>query len=357
MIDWQDRQRSSAIRIAVVLDLRFPGGTSAAVAAELPELARIGTVEIYAITTRMFRNRDRNPVLNEAIVEAGLTVHHNPRVISADIVLFHNPSALRFDTALKPRIVCDTFVCVCHENFLLPNGDEAFDVGTCLDILDTALLCRARVLAPVSAYNRTTIADWSHAAGRPDNWAIATRSWMNICAFELQPPTDSPQDRRGRHSRPGFEKFPGPEAMDLAFPAHAQANHILGGDIFIQDDAPAHWTLYPFRSIPVERLLDAIDFFVYFTNPLWRESFGRVIAEAIAAGKPVLTDPATAANFGPNVLGLAVADVDACIRQHLDNPAKYQKLVHAQQADLAAYSGACFRRDATAILTEAGARP
>jgi len=322
----------------------------------LPELCKIGTVEVHAITTRMFRNRDRNPVLDEAIAEAGVTVHHNANVISADIVLFHNPSALRFDTELKNRIVCDTFVAVCHENFLLPNGDEAYDVGTCLDILDTALLCRKRILAPVSAYNRETIAAWEADATRREAWQIASKSWMNICDFPVVPPNAAPRDRRGRHSRPGFEKFPGPATMAQLFPPHAE-NHILGGDIFIPDDAPPHWTLYPFRSIPVDRLLRTIDFFVYFTNPLWRESFGRVIAEAIAAGKPVLTDPATAANFGPNVLGLAPAEVDGCIRQHLDNPTKYQTLVHAQQSDLGTYSGACFRADATAILAEAGARP
>ena len=40
-----------------------------------------------------------------------------------------------------------------------------------------------------------------------------------------------------------------------------------------------------------------IDFFVYFTAPTWQESFGRVVAEAIAAGKVVLTNPDIGATF------------------------------------------------------------
>ena len=59
--------------------------------------------------------------------------------------------------------------------------------------------------------------------------------------------------------------------------------------------------------------LSGIDFFVYFTNPNWRESFGRVIAEAIAAGKLVITDPGTAATFGDAVVASDGADVDGII--------------------------------------------
>ena len=52
----------------------------------------------------------------------------------------------------------------------------------------------------------------------------------------------------------------------------------------------------------VPDFLASIDFFVYFTHPLLRESFGRAIAEAIAAGKLVITDPETAGPFGPGVV-------------------------------------------------------
>jgi hypothetical protein len=72
---------------------------------------------------------------------------------------------------------------------------------------------------------------------------------------------------------------------------------ILGADGYLRepDDAAAALARPALRlEMPVERFLEEIDFFVYFTHPLWRESFGRVIAEAIAAGKLVITDPCTA---------------------------------------------------------------
>ena len=79
---------------------------------------------------------------------------------------------------------------------------------------------------------------------------------------------------------------------------------ILGADTLLleTEDLPSHWQLLPFGAIKVADFLASIDFFVYFTHPLWRESFGRAIAEAIAAGKLVITDPATAEAFGPGVI-------------------------------------------------------
>jgi hypothetical protein len=43
--------------------------------------------------------------------------------------------------------------------------------------------------------------------------------WINICDFPFAPPTPAPRDRRGRHSRPGFEKFPLPRTWTSAFRA------------------------------------------------------------------------------------------------------------------------------------------
>jgi hypothetical protein len=83
--------------------------------------------------------------------------------------------------------------------------------------------------------------------------------------------------------------------------------------------------------------LAEIDFFVYFTNPNWRESFGRVIAEAIAAGKLVITDPATAEPFGPGVVADTGGDIDRILAGHVADHSRYAAAVSQAQADLARY--------------------
>ena len=128
--------------------------------------------------------------------------------------------------------------------------------------------------------------------------------WPNICDQPFLAPTPTPRDRRGRHSRAGFEKFPPLAALRAQFPPQAERCAILGADTLLLDreSMPPHWQLLRFGAMPVPDFLASIDFFVYFTHPLWRESYGRAIAEAIAAGKLVITDAATAEPFGPGVV-------------------------------------------------------
>jgi hypothetical protein len=87
----------------------------------------------------------------------------------------------------------------------------------------------------------------------------------------------------------------------------------------------------------VPDFLAAIDFFVYFTHPLWRESFGRAIAEAIAAGKLVITDPDTAEPFGPGVIATDGSDIDGIVAAHIAEPDRYAAAVRRAQHDLAAH--------------------
>jgi len=324
-------------RLALVLDPRFPGGTSAAAAAEIRALAGRVELSVHALDTAMFRGRPVHPAIELALDAHGLVLDWDAPVVRADTIVFHNPSCLRFDRAVRPRLSCATAIVVTHENFLRPNGAEAFDVGGCLARLEAALICARRALAPVGAYNRRTVEAWCNDDG--GRWEVTAVDWFNILDATPIPPTSQPRDRRGRHSRPGFEKFPSLAVMQAHFPAHAAACRILGGDGFLLEPTrlPAHWDVRPFGATPVARFLEELDVFVYFTNPLWRESFGRVIAEAIAAGKLVITDPGTAESFGPAVVACDGWDVDARIDDFLSSPRRYVDFVEAAQGELARF--------------------
>ncbi len=342
-------------RLALVLDPRFPGGTSAAAAAEIRALADVVDLEVVALETAMFRGREVHPAIAAALEEHGLSLAWHPPVVRADTIVVHNPSCLRFDTALSLRLSCAAAVVVTHENFLRPNGSEAFDVGGCLELLERASVCGGRYLAPVSAYNRRTVADWLAQFGRA--WEMFPTDWCNIVDEKLIPPTPSPRDRRGRHSRPGFEKFPTLDVMRAHFPAHADACIILGGDGFMlePDEVPEHWDVRPFGATAVDAFLREIDFFVYFTNPLWRESFGRVIAEAIAAGKVVITDKATATSFGDAVIACDGGDVDRIVTELVNAPDHYVDIVRRAQSLLSRLRPEAFLARVLPQLALAGA--
>jgi hypothetical protein len=278
----------------------------------------------------MFKGRPVNPSLERALDEAGLELDRVSSVVRAPVVVLHNPSCLKFDQSCQLRILCDTLIVVTHENFLRPDGSGGFDVAHCLSLIEGMTICRARRLCPVSGYNRRNVANWLAQSG--SGWELAPFDWFNICDFETTPPVPIPADRRGRHSRPGFEKFPPLAAMKQHFPTLATCR-ILGGDNFLldADSIPSHWEVLPFGTVPVEEFLQSIDFFVYFTHPLWRESFGRVLAEAICAGKLVITDHDTAETFGEAVHPSDGSDVTQIIAGYIDDPPAYGRFIERAQ--------------------------
>ena len=326
--------------IAYVIDPRFAGGTSSAVARELRVLAAMGLpITVCAITSAMFHGSDIAPVLAETLEDIGCPLVWDPSVITADTVLLHNPAFLKFDTQFTPRILARQLIVITHENFLRPGGAEGFDVAHCLSLIDRRTLAQRKSLAPISAWNRHTVEGWRAQNPAHCHWSLQPEDWFNICDFDLVPPTPRPRDRRGRHSRAGYEKFPALADMDACFPASAQANVLLGTDTFLADRLHRpHWRMIPFRGMNVADFFDEIDFHVYFTTATWRESFGRVLAEALAAGKLVISDPDTARVYDGGVVGARPEQVDDLIAGFVQNPARYQEQVRRGQDVLRRFS-------------------
>lgn len=339
---------SGPARIAYAVDLRFPGGTSAAVAAELRAVTGMARVRVHPIQSRMFRDRPVSPRLAECLARLGIETAPPDETIRGDLVILHNPACLKFQSEAGFRIVARHLVVVTHENFLRPGDAPSFDVAGCLGQIDRASLCARKSLAPISAVNRASVETWARQNDLPAGWDLLPEDWFNICDAPMQPATARPRDRRGRHSRPGLEKFPSLRDLMRCFPAHAESNVILGADLLMKlPDLPAHWRLYPFGGLDLARYFEMIDFLPYFTSPLWRESYGRVLAEGVAAGKVVLSDPQTAAGFDGAVVATSPAGVDAIIARMIADPGLYRAQVLAGQEIIARRGPAQFR----ALLT------
>ena len=97
-----------------------------------------------------------------------------------------------------------------------------------------------------------------------------------------------------------------------------------------------------------------IDFMVYFTAPTLRESFGRVLAEGIAAGKVVISDPGTASIFEGAVVAANPQGVDKQIARFLSDPARYRLQVELAQTGLKVFSADRFAESFRRLLTTVG---
>ncbi|WP_160116495.1 hypothetical protein [Ruegeria sp. AU67] len=346
-------ERSNIPTIAYVIEPRFSGGTSAAVAAELPVAAEFGQVVVHAITSKTFGTKQQvSPVLRRVLDELNIPIIWDAPRISADFVFLHNPSFLKFQDTLGTRIIARELYVITHENFLRPGGAEGFDVSNCLSQIEASTISLRKTLAPISPYNRNGVVDWLATSRVARQWDVLGSDWFNICETEMSAPCETPQDRRGRHSRPGFEKFPVIADLDSCFPSHSQCNVILGADALLNARVlRAHWTLLPFDAITVQEFFGMIDFFVYFTAPTWQESFGRVVAEAVAAGKVVLTNPDTGATFGNAVLTCQPSQVDTIIADLIAQPQKYHDQVARSQSALQNYSAGKFKAMLSGVLS------
>lgn len=339
--------------VAYLLDPRFPGGTSSAVAQELKVVSEILRPKVFGLTSRMFTGETASPKLDLVLEELGINLHWNPKAIVADVVIIHNPAFLKFEEALPFNIVARRVIVVTHENFLRPGGQLSYDIAATLEVIEKSTFTRERVIAPISPQNRKTVLSWMESTRAADAWIVMDEDWFNICEFELVSPTSGPTDRRGRLSRPGHEKFPPLEDLQRCFPQEAETNLILGADnLMPHTSAHPHWDLVPFGGMEVTDFFSQIDFMVYFTSSTWRESFGRVIAEAIAAGKVVLSDPETAASFGEGVVCATPTSVSRTIHQFIHEPNTYIDQVRKAQAVLEQYSSEHFiQRYSNALTT------
>ena len=326
-----------ASNIAVLTSDKFPGGTSTALATELPSLAKVGLKTLYCPPLRMFRKQPANPHLGSAAKQLNVGMSFEFRAISARTVVLHNPLIFKFDETANFRIVCENFICVMHENMLYPNGMDRFDYQRIFALLDDIVECRSFIIAPISGVSRAYIPP------PPPQFRVSGLDWNNIIDSRMIDASPSPQDRRGRHSRPGMEKWPAIEDLRRCFAGGK--SFILGADyIRNHDHGLENAEFYDYGDLPVDQFLSLFDFFVYFHSTSWRESFGRVIAEAICAGKLVITHDYIRNTFDGACVYCTPERINDVIAGYLDQPESFVAQVAAAQADMVRFSRAEFEK-------------
>ena len=329
-------------RVALLVDPRFPGGTGSAVAAEIRALAPRVNLAVFDLATAMFRGRAGRTRRSPALWRSwACRSCREPPVVHADTIVLHNPTCLRFDSALGPRLSAARVIVVTHENFLRPGGCEGFDVGHCLGLVAGRVAGGERLLAPDFGHQpreRRRLAGAASGFGlapRPGRLAEHLRPAVpRADAHAARPPRpplacrSSRSSRRSRRCAPSSRHRPSAARSSAPTPCFSTARACRRTGSCCASGR----CRFPISS-PASTSSS--------TSPIrcWRESFGRAIAEAIAAGKLVITDPETAEPFGPGVVAdTGTGDgIDRIIASHVADPSRYAAAVRRAQADLAAY--------------------
>lgn len=179
-----------------------------------------------------------------------------------------------------------------------------------------------------------------HHAGELAAIALSDQDWVNIIDVDAwrrpaRPPAGQ-RPRIGRHSRDHPMKWPATREQLLAsYPDSPDYEvHVLGGATAPQQVLgyiPSNWRVYQFGELSPPEFLAGIDVFVYYPNPHWVESFGRVILEAMAAGVPVVLPADFRPLFGEAASYAEPAEVRAVVDRLLADDGYYAERAGAGQ--------------------------
>ena len=325
--------------IVIIGDLRFPGGTSAAIASEIEAQARSGyRTALVALKAPVLRYPHPMHHQVRAQLEQGRAELVDPETpIEAGLAIVHHPQVVTNLPAAPLRVRAEQALLVAHHPPFDAEGTPFYEAER-IDRNAAALLGRPVPWAPVGPAVRAQLAgvalaaplwpaDW-HNVLDPAAWTVERR-WAA-----------SPILTIGRHSRPDLLKWPETRADTLQiYPVAREFRvRVLGTDAAIARflaPLPANWELIPFGCHDVRDFLAGLDVYLFFHHPRWVEAFGRTLIEAMATALPVLLPEHFRELFGDAARYSEPAGVIPVLYEWLEDPDSRRALGLRAQAAVA----------------------
>jgi glycosyltransferase involved in cell wall biosynthesis len=317
--------------VAILSDLRYPGGTSASIVAEVRAQAAAGlsTVLMHVPSPHLKRPRPFQAGIAECLRERLADLADDGAPVSARLLVVRQPRIFTKDLPAAPPVQADRTVMVVNQ----PPGD-ADEPERYYRFADV----RARVeryfgpdleWAPISTPVREQIRRIAPDQPLADDW----HEVIDVALWESgreRPGTGVPVI--GRHGRPDPVKWPrDPEDLLRAYPEtdDIRVRILGGGEIAVQrlGRRPSTWDIVEFGRESPRDFLATLDYFVYFHDTGWVEAFGRSIVEAMAAGVPVILGPQFGSIFGDAALYTDPAGVRELVHALHGDPARYRAVV------------------------------
>ncbi|WP_237565417.1 glycosyltransferase [Ornithinimicrobium cavernae] len=320
---------SRDVDVLLVSDLRFPGGTSHSIAAEVEALHgagyRVGLVHLNG--PLVARVTPINPALAGLVRSGSAALLLGRAPVTARLVVFRHPGVLQAAADQLPPISTDRAVVLANSGPRDARGRTVYDVGLA-DRAARESLGVEPLWAPIGPLVRDEI------EGVVPGGRLMEQDWVNIIDVDAWAP---PRPREGwagdrpvigRHSRPSAQKWPRDAAtLTQVYPVDGSWDvRVLGGADPVERPLrgiPRAWTVTEFGELSPRTFLQGLDFFVYYHDPHWVEAFGRTILEALAAGAVAVLPPHFRRLFG-----------DAAVYAE---PAGVREVVEGLRADRAAY--------------------
>ncbi|SDT77640.1 glycosyltransferase [Actinoplanes derwentensis] len=318
--------------VAILSDFRYPGGTSASIAAEVRAQARAGltTVLVHVRSPHLKAKRAFHPLITELIRDGSATLAPEGEEVTARLLVVRQPRIFTEDPAVPPRVRFGRAVLVLNQ---APGdaGDPAryyafaevrervedlFGAG--IEWAPISPQVRAEVLR-ADPEARLTAVDWHEIIDGAEWWRAPASRTSDVPVI-------------GRHGRPDPVKWPRTKQELLrAYPdsPDVRVRVLGGGDLAVErlGRQPANWEILEFGTVEPVEFLHGLDFFVYFHDPDLIEAFGRTIMEALAAGVPVIVGEHFRPLFGDAALYTTPEGVLPLVRELWADRERYRQIV------------------------------
>ncbi|GAA4592011.1 glycosyltransferase involved in cell wall biosynthesis [Actinoplanes octamycinicus] len=340
--------------VAILSDFRYPGGNSAAIAAEVRAQAEAGlrTILVHVPSPH---NRDGLPFSPRIaeLLRDGLAELATPdAAVNARLLVIRQPRIFTADLAVVPRVHAEHTVMVLNQ----APGDSA-DPTRYYDF--------AQVRDRVELYFGPSV-EWTPISPQIRGMlpGLSAEDWheiIDVADWPSRAPKNGDLPVIGRHGRADAVKWPrAADELLQAYPDKPDLRvRILGGGEIatrLLGRRPANWEIIPFGGEQPADFLRTIDFFVYFHDPDLVEAFGRTILEAMAAGVPVIIGEHFRPIFGDAALYTTPAGVEPLVRALWADQERY-RAVAAQAREFVETRYGVASHLARLAARGAGARP
>jgi hypothetical protein len=317
--------------VAILSDFRYPGGTSASIAAEVRAQARAGltTVLVHVRSPHLRKDRPFHPLITGLIRDGSAYLAADGEQVAARLLVVRQPRIFTEDPATPPPVRAGRAVMVLNQ---APGdaGDPAryYDFAAVRDRVE-GLFGAGIEWAPISPQVRAEVlraepgavltgTDWHEIIDGSQWWSDHSKQVGTVPVI-------------GRHGRPDPVKWPRTRQELLqAYPDTPDIRvRVLGGGELaaeILGRKPANWEIIEFGSCEPAEFLRGIDFFVYFHDPDLIEAFGRTIMEAMAAGVPVIVGEHFRPLFADAALYTTPAGVVPLVRELYADRERYRSI-------------------------------
>jgi hypothetical protein len=309
--------------VVFLADVRFPGGTSSALANEVRALHRCGlSAAVAPIQSPVLSaRRPPHPGVIAPLDETGTPLVPVETRVRARLALVYHPTLFARPPSREIRVDADVLGVVMHHPPRDALGRPQYDLGAVRDIIRD-LGHADPILLPVGPNVRQGL--------EADGWGSMTsdRDWHNLIDAAAWPGAKHTQDTEtlvfGRHSRPDPLKWPSAEERPLVYPTDPPFRfRMLGVDDALRETIQPwspNWIALPFSHARVGDFLAGLDAYAYFHHPDWIEAFGYNVLEALAVGLPTVLPPSFAPLFNEAALYVTPADARALYTRLREDP-------------------------------------